>query len=115
MKRSLIIGLLFFVVSGMAFSQKIISSKGEQKEIEGLNYLIIIYDWKNGGRSETFVDMGDGLSWQFYDQIAKKQRKIFASPTELLNFMDKNGWRYLNFIPGYNQIQKIVFIRNEAY
>ena len=114
MKKTLAIGILL-LISGMAFSQKIISSKGEQKEIEGLNYLIIRYDWKNGSRSETTVDMGDGLYWQFYDQIAKKQKKIFASQTELLNFMDKYGWKYLNFIPGSTQIQKIVFVRKEAY
>ncbi len=114
MRKLLIIGLLF-LSSSMVFSQKIISSKGEKKEIEGMTYLIIRYDWKNGGRSETTVDMGDGLSWQFFDQISKKQRKIFASQTELLNYMYSYGWKYLNHIPGYSaQIQKLVFIRQEA-
>ncbi|NPA37159.1 MAG: hypothetical protein GXO47_09965 [Chlorobi bacterium] len=113
MKKILIFGMLIMASTCM-FSQKIISSKGEQKEINGMTYLIINYNWKNGGRSETTVDMGDGLTWQFFDQIAKKQRKIFASQTELLNYMYSHGWKYKSHIPGYTaEYQKIIFIRQE--
>jgi hypothetical protein len=112
MKKLLFIAILLIAGNTM-FSQKIISSKDVQKEIEDLTYIVIKYDSNGGNRSETFVDIGDGLEYKFYDQTARKLRKVFASQTELLNYMNKYGWKFVTFIPGYSQIEKLVFIRTE--
>jgi len=84
MKKLLFIAILLIAGNTM-FSQRIISSKDAQKEIEDLTYIIVRYDSNGGSRSETFV----------------------------VNYMNKYGWKFVTFIPGNSQIEKLVFIRAE--
>ena len=114
MKRVLLTVFVLISIIGASFAQKIISSKGEKSELQGLNYIIVKYDWKNGGRSETTVETTDGLEWSFYDQTARKLKKVFVNYTDLMNYMDKYGWKFLEFVPGSTQVQRILFIRKEA-
>ena len=114
MKKMFFAVFMFIAIMGTS-AQKIISSKGQKSELLGLTYIVVKYDWKNGGRSETTVETVDGLEWGFYDQTARKLRKVFVNYTDLMNYMDKYGWKFLEFVPGGSiQIQRILFIRKEA-
>jgi len=110
MKKLLLVSLLFFVAN-WCFGQEIITKKDKISKIEGLTYIVVHFKDGGNGRSEVFVDIGDGLEWKFYDKTARKLRRVFISQTDLLNFMFREGWKLVELESLKPQYKSMVFIR----
>ena len=96
MKRLLL--LLLIGCSSVLYSQPVILRGGEIKDlkdcvtkytticlIQGLSVL------------SALVSTDEGLIWYFAENNSDKKMK-FASITEVFNYMDRNGWRYVDKI-----------------
>jgi len=90
-KLILLLALLPFFAFGQKVKSQNGSETGELKELTG-NYCIVSF-------GKPFVAVvqvqTDEQTWEFIDPDSIKKIK-FPTATSLLNFMDKNGWMYLN-------------------
>ncbi len=88
--------LLLLLAPAFAFSQKIVSKKGDQvKELkqECLKYTKVIIQF-TGSKMNVFVGIDSGGLWELYDE-KNQQKKTFETDIEVMNYMRASGWKYV--------------------
>jgi hypothetical protein len=98
--KNLFVILIFCLIANLSFSQKIVSKgSGEVKDLKECveNYSVVVLQLLGG--IETMTSIGDGDIFYFVDERNGGKLKM-KTTVEILNFMWKNGWEYINTIGG---------------
>jgi len=95
MKKLILFLLLGY--SSLLYSQPVMLMKGEIKDLKDCvsKYITVYMTWSV--TIVTRVSTDDGLIGSFIDKETGK-KILFTSYTQLFNYMDKWGWRYVDKI-----------------
>lgn len=101
MKPFIFIAFLL-ILSSQSIAQKIISEKGEVKELKEVNpqYTQIVFQGTLNKMKIGIETNQEGFC-QFYDDQIRKEMK-FNSHAEVMNFMFRNGWVFKQFTQSSN-------------
>lgn len=98
--KKLLVAITIALFSTISYSQVYVEGTNIN-DLEDVNYiqLVGINTSMFGVKIQVFVDYGQKAKMMKSDQIkdAKGRKKKFNSMIGALNFMEKNGWKFVNY------------------